>query len=205
MKRSLSRREMVQRLLAGAGAASPIMAASHPIHALLGDEALILEADARMAASDWKPAFLHAQQNESLIALSESILPGSGKALVNRFIDLLLSVDRPANQAKFLASLTAFESESQKRFGHPLAALTEIQKNELLTFASKEDAPGPGEGSNEERAEVSPTTIYGHFENLKNWISGAYYSSEVGMRELGWSGDYVFENYPGCNHAEGHG
>jgi len=40
------------------------------------------------------------------------------------------------------------------------------------------------------------------FENLKEWIVGAYYSSEQGMRELGWNGNYAFENYPGCEHGE---
>jgi hypothetical protein len=212
VKRSLTRREMVQRLLAGAGvgAAWPIAVASHPIYKLLADDAIFSEADARMAAADWKPVLLDAHQNESLIALSESIVPGSGKAQANRFIDLLLSVDANASQRKFVASLSAIESESQKRFGHPFAALAEDQKNELLTSASKEDEQrkekeaASGESSTEEHKGQSPPTLRDHFENLKGWISGAYYSSEAGMRELGWTGDYAFESYPACDHAEGH-
>ncbi len=210
VRRNLSRREMVQRLLAGAGAAWPMVAASHPIHALLADEALFSEADARMAAVDWKPLFLNARQNESLEALSESIVPGSGKAQVNRFIDLLLSVDTPAHQEKFLASLSAIENESQRRFGHAFAVLAENQKIEVLKFASKqgeqrkEKEAAPGESSTEDQEGQSPSTLHDHFENLKGWISGAYYSSEAGMRELGWTGDYVFESYPACGHAEGH-
>ncbi len=213
VRRSLTRREVVQRLLAGAGASAawPIVTASHPIHALLADDALFSEADARMAVADWKPVFLDAQQNASLIALSESIVPGSGKAQVNRFIDLLLSVDTRVHQEKFAASLSAIESESRKRFDHPFAALAEIQKMELLTIASKEDEQrkekeaASRESSTEEDEGQSPPTLHDHFENLKGWISGAYYSSETGMRELGWTGDYAFENYPACNHAEGHG
>jgi hypothetical protein len=210
VKRSLTRREMVRRLLAGAGAAWPMVAASHPIHKLLADEALFSEADARMAAADWTPVFLDAHQNESLIALSESIVPGSGKAQANRFIDLLLSVDTREKQKEFLASLSAIESESQKRFGHPFAALADNQKNELLTIASKKDEQrkekeaASGESSTEEHKGQSPPTLHDHFENLKGWISGAYYSSEAGMRELGWTGDYAFESYPACDHAEGH-
>jgi hypothetical protein len=212
VRRSLSRREMVQRLLAGAGAGAawPMVAASHPIHALLADEALFSEADARMASTNWKPLFLNARQNESLIALSESVVPGSGKARVNRFIDLLLSVDTPAHREKFVASLSAIESESQKRFGHGFAALGEEKKIELLTIASKEDKEVKekeaawGESSAEDHAAEHAPTLHDHFENLKGWISGAYYSSEAGMRELGWTGDYVFESYPACGHAEGH-
>ena len=208
--RSLTRREMVQRLLAGAGAAWPMVAASHPIRILLADEALFSEADARMAAADWKPVFLDAHQSESLIALSESIVPGSGKTQVNRLIDLLLSVDTPAHQEKFVVSLSAIESESQRRFGHSFAALVEHQEFELLTIASKEDEQGKGkkvalgENSTDDHEGQSPPTLHDHFENLKGWIGGAYYSSEAGMRELGWTGDYVFESYPACGHAEGH-
>jgi hypothetical protein len=212
VRHGLTRREMVQRLLAGAGAGAawPMVAASHPIHALLADEALFSEADARMAAADWKPLFLNGRQNASLIALSESIVPGSAKAQVNRFIDLLLSVDTPAHRAKFTASLSAIESESQERLGHAFAALAKEKKIELLTIASKDDEEGKekeaasGEGSAEEHAGESASTLHDHFEHLKGWISGAYYSSEAGMRELGWTGDYVFESYPACDHAEGH-
>ena len=214
VRRGLTRREMVQRLLAGAGvgAAWPLVAASHPIHKVLADDAIFSEADARMVAADWTPVFLDAHQNESLIALSESIVPGSGKAQVNRFIDLLLSVDTREKQKEFLASLSAIESESQKRFGHPFAALAEEQKNELLTIASKEveerkekkNEAASGDSSTEEHKGQSPPTLHDHFEDLKGWISGAYYSSEAGMRELGWTGDYAFESYPACDHAEGH-
>jgi Gluconate 2-dehydrogenase subunit 3 len=212
VKRGLTRREMVQRLLAGAsaGAAWPIVAASHPIHALLANEALFSEADARMAAADWKPLFLDAKQNASLVALSESIVPGSGKAQVNRFIDLLLSVDTPAHREKFVAILAAIESESQKQFGQAFMALAEEKKIELLTIASKKDQEGKGkdtasgESSAEEHAGEHASTLHDQFENLKGWISGAYYSSEAGMRELGWTGDYVFESYPACDHSEGH-
>jgi hypothetical protein len=208
----MTRREMVLRLLAGAraSAAWPMVAASHPIHKLLADDALFSEADAQMAAADWEPLFLSAQQNESLAALSESIVPGSGKAQVNRFIDLLLSVDTQTHREKFMASLSAIESESQKRFGKLFAALAEEQKIALLTMASKDEQKGKknevasGENSADEHTGEHAPTLHNHFENLKAWISAAYFSSEAGMRELGWTGDYVFESYPACDHAEGH-
>ena len=40
-----------------------------------------------------------------------------------------------------------------------------------------------------------------HLKNLKRWVSGAYYSSETGMKELGWTGPRAFEAFPGCAHA----
>jgi hypothetical protein len=139
--RALTRREMVQRMLAGIGAgmAWPLVAASHPIHRLLSDGAIVLGADAQMASADWKPLFLNAPQNEALVALSEIIVPGSAKAQVNRFIDLLLCVDTPANQKNSSASISSMDDESEKRFGHPFAALWGDQQNELLITPPKED------------------------------------------------------------------
>ena len=125
VERALTRREIVRRILAGMGAgmALPLVAASHPIHRLLLDDAIFSVADTQMASADWKPLFLNASQNKALVALSEIIVPGSAKAQVNRFIDLLLSVDTPANQKNFSASISAMEDESQKRFGQLFTAL----------------------------------------------------------------------------------
>lgn len=186
--RRLTRREIVRRLVlgVGAGTAWPLVARSHPIYRLLKNDGILTESE-KLGAADWKPVFLNAQQNETLIALSESLVPGSTKAQVNRFIDLLLSVDKPESQREFADSLVAFDGEAQKRFGKVFPALNGNEKNLLLTDAS-----------------LKPSTLHGHFENLKGWVSGAYYSSEAGMRELGWTGDYAFEKFPGCEHPEGH-
>jgi len=198
----VTRREMVRWLVAGmgAGAAWPLVAASHPIHELLRDEAVLDEAE-KLAAGDWKPLFLDAQQNETLIAIAESIVPGSTKAQVNRFIDLLLSVETDNRKKEFVTALAAFVSEAQKRFAKNFPALDESQKNQLLTDAgatpAKENPDGAQAG--EKRAGLRE-----HFENLKGWVSGAYYSSEMGMRELGWTADRVFASFPGCEHPEGH-
>ena len=47
-------------------------------------------------------------------------------------------------------------------------------------------------------------TIRDQFDHLKGWISGAYYSSEMGMRELGWNGNVFFEKFTGCQHGGSH-
>jgi gluconate 2-dehydrogenase subunit 3-like protein len=198
----LTRREMVRRLLTGvgAGAAWPVVAASHPIYELVRNDA-VLDEDEELGAADWKPLFLNAQQNESLIAIAESIVPGATKAQVNRFIDLLLSVETDKHQKDFVAALAAFDGEAQKRFTKNFPALDENQKSQLLADASatpvKENSDGAGAGE-------KSAGLRGHFENLKSWVSGAYYSSEMGMKELGWTADRVFASFPGCEHPEGH-
>jgi hypothetical protein len=196
----LTRREMVRRLLAGmgAGAAWPLVAASHPIHEILRNGAILKEAE-KLGAADWKPVFLNAQQNENLIALAESIVPGSTKAQVNRFLDLLLSVETDIHKKEFVATLTAFEAESQRRFEKGFPSLKDHEQNMLLADAAsqaKDDVAG--------KARKESSGLHEHFENLKGWVSGAYYSSEMGMRELGWTEDRVFASFPGCEHPEGH-
>ncbi len=198
----LTRRQMMQRLLAGveAGAAWTFVAASHPIYAHLADGEIFKEAE-KLSAADWKPLFLNAHQDETLRALSESIVPGSLKAQVNRFIDLLLSVETPKHQQNLVESLSAFETESQKRFGKIFPSLEASQKDRLLKDASTNPTD---KNLSERTAGEKNGALHDHFENLKGWISGAYYSSEAGMRELGWTGEYVFESFPGCQHPEGH-
>ncbi len=195
-----TRRMIVQALLAGAGAAWPLVANSHPIYGLLSGKAALDEVE-KLGAANSKPAFLSSSQNETLTAIAESVVPGSTKAQVSRFIDLLLSVDKPESQHKFLESLTALDAEAQKRFGRRFPALDEEQKDALLSDVStKAESPKTLETD----AGKKQPSLYGHFENLKGWVSGAYYSSEVGMRELDWTGDYVFEKFPGCLHPEGY-
>lgn len=109
--RRLTRREWVQRLLAGAGAdiATPAL-----VEALL---AAPLPAAARAEApGDWKPAFFYDAQYQSLTALAERIVPGSTAAQVSPFLDTALSADTRDSQQKFVASLNALEGEALREF-----------------------------------------------------------------------------------------
>lgn len=198
--RQLTRREMVGRLLAGVGAGAtwPLAVASHPIHELLRNNAVLDEAE-KLGAADWKPVLLSTERNEGLIAIAERIVPGSTAAHVNRFIDLLLSVEQAEHKNNFLAGLAAIEAESQKQFGKRFPSLSASEQDSLLTDASTQSAKNSAGGGDKENRQLQK-----HFENLKGWICGAYYSSEAGMRELGWTEDRVFASFPGCEHSEGH-
>jgi hypothetical protein len=196
--RELSRRQVMQRLL---GTAGTVLVFGQTMEA----------ADSQAAAPDWQPVFFDAHQNETLIALAERILPNSTQAYVNRFIDTLISVDTQENQKKFLASLGAFDHEGITRYNQPFKDLTEDQQNGILTAAStKPSEPGQG-GRRRRRPTVSAPgsedpalTIRDHFETIKGWVTGAFYSSEFGMKELGWTGQVAWESLPGCPHPDGH-
>jgi hypothetical protein len=39
-----------------------------------------------------------------------------------------------------------------------------------------------------------------HFERLKALIAAAFYGSEIGLKELGWDGEFTHGPYEGCEH-----
>jgi len=198
--RGLTRREWVQRLLAGAGAgiATPALAG-----VLMAGVSTSAAAQEKPAADEWKPAFLDDYQNQTLIALAERIVPGSTSAQVNRFLDLALDADTQQSQQKFVASLNALEGEALRQFTKSFQELSASQQDEVLTAAStgKPSNPNPASVDN---PGAPPPNLRDYFDHMRGWVSLAYYSSEIGMKELGWNGENFFESFPGCQHAGGH-
>jgi hypothetical protein len=207
----IGRRAWLQTVAGGIGAtlAVPGLAdAQHPVHQHLADQSKTSAAAKKAAAAAYKPEFLDAHQLATLESLAERIVPGSTKAKVAPFIDQLVAVDSPANQKTLLGALGAFDMLAIEQHRKPWKALTAAEQDALLTTASTTEAARRGQGPDDDpRAPMTASgkaTIRDHFEGLKGWISGAYYSSEIGMRELGWTGEMFFQKLPGCEHPDGH-
>lgn len=201
------RRGFLQALAVGAGAglARPAQAGSQAAHHHAPGAAPVTP-----PAAPATP-FLDPHQLETLASLAEAIVPGSTEAGVAAFVDRLLAEDAPERQRAFLAALGAIQAESTARYGRPWLGLAPGQKAELLTVAST------GRPSREPRfwkpgqpvlvpapPPVAPT-LRDRFDLLKERIATAYYSSEPGMKELGWTGNLIHEAFPGCSHPGGHG
>lgn len=189
--KKIGRRDAMQILSGGIGAsfALPGLADGHPMHAHLADQAKVATAQRRAVAVQYKPAFLDAQQLATVKSLAELIVPGAAKAKTAEFIDQLLVVDSPANQRGFLGAIGSFEGRALEEAKGPWTSLTRAQQDRILTEAS---------------TAATGTRLRDHFDLLKGWIAGAYYSSEIGMRELGWTGNVMHLEFPGCPHPEGH-
>jgi hypothetical protein len=189
----MPRRAALQVILGGVGVglALPSTAdAQHPMHQHLSNPAVIEQAQQRAAVTASTPLFLDAHQAKTLEALAEAIVPGSTGAKVGPFLDQLLAVDSAANQRTFLSALGAFDMAAINKHGKAWIAITPSEQDALLRDASTADA--------------KTSALRGHFQNLKDWIAGAYYSSETGMRELGWDGNVFHQQLPGCTHPGGH-
>ncbi len=186
----IRRREALQVILgAGALALPHVVEAQHPIHQHLAGPG-IERAQQKAAASAYSPEFLDAHQLKTLEVLAEAIVPGSTTARVAPFLDQLLAVESQQTQKAFLGSLGAFDMAAIARHRKAWTAIAAADQDRLLREAST--------------ADPKTTAIAGHFQNLKDWIVGAYYSSEPGMRELGWDGNNFHQELPGCTHPGGH-
>src|SRR5262245_30742258 len=188
----VSRRAALQTLLGGVGAGFALPAAAeaqHPIHQHLQNPGALEQAQQRASAAAYTAEFLDAHQSKTLEVLAEAIVPGSTAARVAPFLDQLLAVESADNQRAFLGSLGAFDMAAIKKHGKAWIALTSSEQDGLLREASTADASSP---------------FRTHFDDVKEWIAGAYYSSERGMRELGWTGNVFHRELPGCTHPGGH-
>lgn len=190
----MNRRELLRNSLLAIGAAAGV---NIPVDALIfasGDDA-----SRELARPDWAPVFLNAQQNETLLALSEAIIPatdtpGAKDAYVNRFLDLLMSALPSETQREFLDSLTWFDTGAMARYKASFVSLSDQQKQDLLNLVAW---PHTHVRWGETDANFDG---HEHFERMKKWIASAYYSSPVGLKEMGWDGWPARGIFKGCEH-----
>jgi hypothetical protein len=182
----IGRRSVLQTLAGGVSAAvfASQAAAQHAHHAAVGAAApAALPAAAAAGTADSALLFLDNHAFETLATLSEQIVPGSRAAKVPEFLDRLLDVETTETQKRFTQALGAFEREAREAHGMPWKALTSEQATALLTKIS---------------AQPSGTPTREAFDGVKGAVAETYYSSEVGMKELGWNGGIAFAPPPVC-------
>jgi hypothetical protein len=163
-----------------------------------------VDASKELLGPGWKPLFLDEHQNETLIVVSDLMIPatdtpGAKEALVNRYIDLVLAAETPEAQRAFLNSLSYLDGEGMRRFKNAFRYLSSEEQDLLLHALAY-----PRNASNwTGEADLNPDLGHVHFEALKGRIMTAYYSSQIGQKELGWDGAFAHGPYQGCEHPEG--
>ena len=187
----MKRRALLHSILlttGGAMAASPAAAVERPAN---------FDASKELAKADWKPVFFDEHQDRTITVLSELIIPatdtpGAKEALVNRFLDAVLAMEKQETQREFLASLAYIDGESLRQYQRAFVYLEPASQTELLrSLAYPHSLSRWGEA-------VVKDDRHEHFVRLKRWISSAYYSSEAGLRELGWDGSFPHGELTGC-------
>ena len=200
----ISRRELLRATMYASVAAAlgPTFSFAQAVHSDITAAARGEDGSEFLTNPNWKAVFLNDQQDKTLIALSDVIIPatdtpGAKEALVNRYLDLMLSVQPAEFQQKFLDALAFIDAESQRQFANEFRSLSLEDQVALLTpWAYARQASHWTE--REETREAEPETGQEHFGRLKSLIAVAYYGSEVGAKELGWDGSVMNGPYQGC-------
>lgn len=176
----IGRRTVLQSLATGMGAAVFASSASAHVHHAAAAAAKPAEA---AAVGEATRLFLDDHAFDTLSLLSEQIVPGSRAAQVPEFLDRLLAVESTATQKRFIQALGAFEREAREAHGKPWKSLTAEQAAASLTKLS---AMPDGD----ERR--------GPFDAIKRSVAETYYSTEPGMKELGYNGNIAFTPPAAC-------
>jgi hypothetical protein len=187
-------------MTAGATVAFPILGQSAATPAMAHAAHVHPDAAEAPADANWKPLFFDAHENETVEVLTEIIIPttqtpGARAALVNRFIDLMLSDEDAEKKKSFLRGLSWVDGRALQLHGKPFVGLTLDEQTALLTPladpANKQPDDQPGVHFFQE---IKDLTIYG------------FYSSKIGMeQEMEYGGDDYHTEFPGaCDHPEHH-
>jgi hypothetical protein len=195
MSSAITRRDVLRRLATGSAAAAALPLWVENLLAIGQDHA----AHQRPAAPapQWTPKVFDAHQNETVITLSELIIPQTGTpgakaAKVNEYIDSVLSDASPADRDRFLQGLAWLDIRSQERYNARFTNASPEQQIELLTSLSTPTQPSPVDQRGVE-----------FFQAIKGLTITGYYNSEAGLvTELGDPYALFATEFKGCTHPE---
>jgi len=139
------------------------------------------------AKPDWRPSVLDDHQNQTVIALTELIIPatdtpGAKAAQVNRYVDLFLRDGDATPRERFLAGLNWLDGNALREHGHPFVHCSAAQQTAMLEAMSQGSGPGRD-----------------FFRSVKSLTSRIYYNTQIGYQELN-KGGRVPATF-GCRHG----
>lgn len=152
----------------GAAAAGPLVTHIAPAPAGAAAQAA--------AASEWKPQLFDQHQNETVVTLTELVIPttdtpGAKAAKVNEYIDLMLHDVAADKGHGFLQGLGWLDGHAIELHGAPFVALQEQQQVSILESLDEGQDP-----------QLAPGAEF--FVRLKRLTVEGYYTSRIGIAEL---------------------
>jgi len=194
---NVNRRRALTQLVAGAVGVASLPSWVESLCAQARAEAHTHGAQTAIATSTWSPSVLTARQNEAVIALTELIIPatdtpGAKAALVNRFVDHVLSTADPKDRTEFVQGLTWLDDRCRARTGKDVAGASAAELTEVVTPLAV-----AGTGAAADARGIA------FFRAIKSMTITGYYTTEIGLRqELGDDGRMVLAAFEGCTHPE---
>ena len=171
------------------------LAASAPMAAAFsftGTEVLEASAQARRAATPFKPKFFTAHEYETVRILVDYVIPKdarSGSATdagVPQFMDFFMT-DNPGRQNAMRGGLAWLDLESHRRFSLDFVKCTDAQRREVL-----DDISWP--------RRVKPAVSHGvpFFNSFRDLTASGFFTSQMGIEDLEYQGNVFVGAWTGC-------
>ncbi len=190
MTSNISRRDVLKSLAMSAAATSvlrviPAQAAEHA-HRMIAAE--------KAATKTYAPKFFSAHDYKTLQGLCETIIPAdsdSGGAVEGgapEFIDLLTS-ENTEYQRIMNGGLLWLDATCDDRFNAVYLDCTPAQQKEILDLIAYK-----------KNAVANPVLSQGveFFSFLRNMTADGFFTSEIGIKYLGYIGSTFLKEFPGC-------
>ena len=192
MSLSISRRDVLKSLAMSAAATSvlrviPAQAAEYAHHMVAAEKAAA-------PAKAYAPKFFSAHDYKTLRVLCQTIIPADGdsggaiEAGAPEFIDLLTN-ENPDYQRILGGGLQWLDSECSDRYDKVYLDCSPEQQKEILDLiAYKKNAV----------ANPALNTGVEFFSFLRNMTADGFFTSEIGIKYLGYVGNAFLKEFPGC-------
>ncbi|MEW5974514.1 MAG: gluconate 2-dehydrogenase subunit 3 family protein [Acidobacteriota bacterium] len=140
------------------------------------------------------PKFFNKRQYATVAELASLIIPsdetpGAREAKVEEYIDLAVGDSTFEVQKVCLDGLVWLDNLSRKRHGKRFVHLRQAQQIAILTEISRE-------------SDTRDTLAARFFKTIKDLTIDGFYTSRIGLEELGYIGNTALDEFPGCTHPE---
>ena len=189
---SISRRDILRTFAVGAAAGSVLQVipaeAAEYIHQVVRKE------KAASPAGNYMPKYFSAVQYAALVVLCDMIIPkddksgGAVEAGAPEFIDLLTS-ENEKFQLRLGGGLFWLDGYCTDHYGKVFLDCTPEQKKEVLDLIAFR-----------KNAKQDPSLSHGvsFFALLRNMTCDGFYTSKIGIADLGYIGNTSQREFPGC-------
>jgi len=140
-----------------------------------------------------QPAFFAESERALMTVLADMVIPRdekSGSATDSGalpFMEFVLSESHAATQQAWHAGVAWFDAESNRRFQTGFAAATDPQRGQIL-----DDVAWPARATEAFRDQAA------FFNHLRDLVASAFFSSQMGVGDLGYLGGVANPNWQGA-------
>jgi gluconate 2-dehydrogenase gamma chain len=189
---SVSRRDVLRSLSMGVMAGSVLRVI--PAQAAEMAHRMVQAEKTATPGQSYEPKFFPEHQYKTLQALCQIIIPPDGKsggaieAGAPEFIDLLTS-ENADYQLRLGGGLMWLDGICSDRYGKPFIDCSPDQQKQMLDLIAYR-----------KNAKSDPSLSQGieFFSFLRNLTADGYFTSEIGIKDLGYIGNSYLRDFPGC-------